>query len=439
MSGGRAADGGRLLSPRTAALLVACVVALFALSFLLRDKGPSVRPERVRTGAGTYSASAIGHAAFYGFLDESGVPVERGLGNALAQVGKEGTLIVVEPDVSQMLLGDGLTLLDAPRLLLVLPKWIGTRDPQQPSWVSAVAPQPLHRPTETLALVSLGPDLVYRTERPQGAAWGTNEIGVEPEIPGVVQLIRSNVLRPVVGGPDGMLVAEAVTEKGRVWVLADPDVMSNHGIGRGENARFMYALVRALREWDGGGAENAPVVFDETVHGYRKPEASAFDLLFRFPYAIVVAVVVGTALVWVWAGARRFGAPLPPRRVLDFGKENLIGNGARMLDYAGHHAVVTRRYIRAAVQDAAERLHLPPRLGEAEMARNLDRIARARGVGGSCVEILSRADDLVEQVARGGAGKREKERLNELFGCARDIYRWKGALLNGSATDRRHI
>ena len=80
------------------------------------------------------------------------------------------------------------------------------------------------------------------------------------------------------------------------------------------------------------------------------------------------------------AGAGRFGAPLAPGRAPDFGKARLIANGARLLDYAGHHDEVLRRYARRTVRAAARALHAPPGLEAEALTAWLDRVGAARAI-----------------------------------------------------------
>ena len=409
------------------ALAIACVVMLFAISLFLRaygDTAPSAVSARRAAGPGTYSTSALGYAGFYRALARTGLPVARGLGRALAKVGSSGTLILAEPDLGYMSGEDAMQLLSARRLLLVLPKWEGTPDADRREWVAEARLLPPLVPTQTLLLASSAPSEIVRVSWPQH--WGINELGVTPTGEGEVQLIRSETLRPVVGDAEGMLVGETVDEERKIWVLSDPDVMSNHNIVKGENAFFMLTLLGALRSWRNEDA-SALVVFDETIHGFRESERTPGALLLRFPFVVATLLACCTFSLFVWAGAGRFGRAVPAKRELDFGKAGLIANAVRLLDYSGHHADVLKRYILMILRDAGEAMHLSPALGDSELAAELDRIGCARGIEGLCSSAL-------ETVA--GAGDDERS-VRILFRCARKLYDWKGALLNGSTVDRR--
>ncbi len=408
-------------------LLLASAVALFALSVLLHaaDDDPVSSGRKYR--ANTFSISAVGHAGLYDVLRRLDRPVSRSVGNTLAMVGSNGTLIVAEPELARISSDDGLKLLGAPRLLLVLPKWYGVQDAGRPAWVSSVDPVPLTTARQTLALVA-GRSDVLRTAWPKD--WKTNQLDLIPSDAGsgIVQLIRSREMRPIVGTDEGMLIGEMIEEGRKIWVLADPDILSNYGISSGDNAAFSVAMIDVLRLWRNTD-DGAPVVFDETVHGYQEAQGSPIKLLFRFPFSIVTILTIITAVLLVLAGANRFGAARTPAPALDFGKKSLIDNSARLLDYGGHHAVVLKRYVRMTVRSVAHTLHAPPNLDEAALAAWLDRIGKARGIDASCAAIL-------HTVA--GLDTTDSKNLTRLFESARDIHRWKGEILNGSATRRRY-
>ncbi|UQZ90188.1 hypothetical protein C4J81_13650 [Deltaproteobacteria bacterium Smac51] len=414
-----------VFTPSTLALLLACALTLLALSVLLPafDDAPVSRGSR--SSPGSFSTSAIGHAGIYDVMRRLGRPVRRAVSNTLATVGSRGTLIVAEPDLRLIKSEDGLRLLSAPRLLLVLPKWRGFQDEDRPAWIGEVMPVANLNPQQTLALVA-GQSWVIRKEWPK--EWEGNELPFKPSgSGGLVQLIRSKELRPVVGTEEAMLVGEMREGRNRIWVLSDPDVMSNHGLGRGRNAAFMVTLLDALAATDGGGGAEAPIVFDETVHGFQAAQWSPMKLLFRFPFAVVTALVCAAALMMVLAGTGRFGVARRSKRALDFGKAGLIANGARLLDYAGHHEVILRGFIRLTVRSAAAALHAPGGLAGKNLIEWLDRVGRSRGLKTSCSDIMRDAFDKHGKNAGG---------LDRLYKNARKIYRWKGDILNGSGTSR---
>ena len=414
-------------SPRAIALLLACAVALFALSILLHAYDTSPRATGGKHGPGSYSTSALGSAGLYDTLRRLDRPVSRSVGNALAMTGARGTLILDEPDLNRLDDADRLKLMTAPRLLLILPKWQGIADEGRPAWIAEAKPVSPLVAQQTAALVTAmikGDSDIIRREWPAG--WSVNTLGIKPTGSGIVQLLRSRSLRPLVGTADAMLLGELRKDNTVIWVLSDPDVLANHGFGKGDNAAFMLALIDTLRAGNNTDL-TAPIVFDETVHGFRQAEGSPIKLAFRFPFVLVTLLAAVSAGLLLLAGTGRFGAPRPVPPELDFGKAGLLVNSAHLLDYAGHHALMLNRYVRMSLHNAGRSLHAPPGLSDTALAAWLDRIGKARGLSTSCAEIVRTAAALTVHDTRN---------LDRLFACARDIHRWKGELLHGSASHR---
>jgi hypothetical protein len=412
-------------------LFIASAVALFALSLILAAREDTLsRGESA--GPGVSSASAVGYAGLYDVMRRMDIPARRSAGNPPRDAGNRGVLVVAEP-MTQFMSGDesGLHRLEsAKRLLLVLPKWKWRADPQRPAWVSHMSPADISEAQTTLAIVAMDGSLVFRGDAPD--VWTANEFQFSPEISGVAQMLHpSEKMRTLVGDGDGAILAE-ITEGGRtVWILTDPDVMSNHGFMKGNNAAFMISVMNALSKI---GNENftgrIPIVFDETVHGFMSGNDSLLKMTMRFPYAIITILGLIWVILLVAAGAGRFGVPQAPERVIDFGKARLIDNGARLLDYGGHHAVTLGRYSRSAINDAARVLHVPEGPDARRTAEIIDRIGKSRNVSVSCSSIV---DDLA------AAEKADRPDISGMMEIARLAHKWKGEILDGSGVhSKRH-
>ncbi|MDR1920538.1 MAG: hypothetical protein LBS31_02175, partial [Candidatus Adiutrix sp.] len=432
--------GSASFSPAAIAVLAAAAVGLLAASVLLRAYGPEPAPAvgDDSFGANSFSVSAIGHAGFYDMLRRLGWPVSRRLGGDPLRAA--GTFIMAEPKLEHLSEAGGFEPAAAPRLLLVLPKWRGFRNADRRGWVGGatlLSPATVQQTLET-ALRSCGADLPPSAGSPSPAEagrrvqvarvpwplkWATNELGPAPAGSGQIQLLRDSGLRAVAAADEGLLVGELDYDGGVIWVLSDPDVMSNHGLFKGDNAAFMVALLGGLISAADDGGPAAPIVFDEAAHGFRKVQAEPFKLLFSFPFVIVAILLCATAGLLALAAVGRFGAPRRTRPNLDFGKAGLIGNGARLLGYAGHPPLVLRRYVGLTVRTVAQTLHAPSGLNEAALAGWLDQIGRARGVRLSCAEILAFATHIEAE---------KKHNQARLFQSVRDIHRWKGEILNES-------
>jgi hypothetical protein len=256
--------------------------------------------------------------------------------------------------------------------------------------------------------------------------WTTNALGLTPSLASPIQLVRGQGLRAVIAGEGGMLLAEitdpTVTRNRKIWVLADPDVISNHGLAREGNAALAVAIIKRLRSGNGS------VVFDETVHGFLAKPESPFMLLFRFPF--VVATVQGLIAValLLWATMARFGAPQSAPPPLSAGRGSLLQNMAKLIEFTGHQPVMVARYVQETVRDVARQLHAPRELAGKGLIAWLQRVGGARGVEIDCGALMHRADEL------GAARRRDPSSLVRL---ARDTHKWKGEILDGRSRHPR--
>ncbi|HEY4986910.1 MAG TPA: hypothetical protein VII39_09835, partial [Bradyrhizobium sp.] len=228
-----------------------------------------------------------------------------------------------------------------------------------------------------------------------------------------IQLIKNSMIRPIVAAAEGVLLGEFRQGRRRIWVLADPDPIENHGIGKGDNLAFATAVIYAMLAGKPG-----TLVFDETLHGFQHSTPSALKFLLEFPFNLIALQVVAAVVLLLMASVGRFGTPEIPDRVLHAGKRDLISNTASLIDHAGHHAAILRRYIGMVLQDAGRLLRAPRQLNDHELAAWLDRTGAARGLRSDCVASLGRI-----------AAKSED--LVSLFTEARAIHRWRKDILNG--------
>ena len=409
-------NSSSLFAPRMLAVWLAAVVMLGVAAIYFGAFGDA-RPGSDAVGPSTFSRSAVGHAGIAETLRRLGIEVAKSRSDSVGKLRPGGVLVIAEPNVSlqpQQL----RSLLAARTVLLVLPKRVGRRDRNRPAWVDQVVLLP---ETAAAAVLTLG-GIKAEVVRAPTASWSRNEIGPTPAIPAPMQLIKSSELRPVVAADNGMLVGELRTNTRRLWVLADPDLLQNHGIGEPGNAGFALALINGLR------GRNGTVVFDETVHGYEEQTGAPWLLLFEFPFVLATLQGVIAVGLLLWGTMGRFGAPLPPPPALQSGKHGLIQNTAKLFEFAGYQVVMVQRYVHAIVRDVARQLHEPAGLSGAAAVAWLDRVGQARGVHVTCAGLLQRADDLDR---RRDAGT--------LASLARDTYRWKREIVDGvPGHSRRH-
>jgi hypothetical protein len=385
-------------------------VVVFAISLYFMGGGELGGPDSV--GPSTFSRSAIGHAGIAEVMTQLGIPVVKSRSSSLDKLGAGSVLVIAEPRRTGPAEEAVRTLLKADTILMVLPKWTGLPSEQKSGWLREVTEGPTLDAQWALALVAPRGEVVREKTAVQ---WTTNALHVtpDPELP--VQLVKGDRLRPIIGGSQGMLVGE-LTDKGRkVWVLADPDIIANHGLAREGNAALAVALIKALRQGEGS------VVFDETVHGIVVRPVSPFLLLFRFPFVVATAQGLLAVALLLWAALGRFGAPQSAPPALSAGREGLLQNMAKLAEFTGHQDVIVKRYVQETVRDVAVALHAPRELSGAGLIAWLQRVGLARGVAIDCEAVL-------RQAAETGIRRRGPSALVRL---ARDIHQWKGEIVDG--------
>jgi uncharacterized protein DUF4350 len=409
----------RVFSPRLLSAWIIGAALAFACSLYLMTLGGDETQAIDGAGANTRSRSAIGYAGIAETLERLGFRVIKSEANSLQKLAKGSVLVIAEPRFARQQSQDaGHLLHEAKSALLILPKWRGVRSERHPGWIADAESVSEFEAIWTLNLAVDGGKLARESATQR---WTVNELGITPDILEPVQLVKSPRLRPIVASEQGALLAEFRDKDRRLWVLADPDVIANHGIGRKDNAAFSVALLNALRR-DGGA-----IVFDETVHGFLAKPADPFKLLFDSRFiSVTLQGAIAVALL-LWAAVARFGAPLPAPPPLDPGKRGLVRNAAKLITSAGHRPLIVRRYVDATVRDVARRLHAPRGLSDEGLIQWLQRVGRARKANLDCAPLYRRTLDET-------GGKRES---SSLVALVRDVYAWKQEIIDGDGGDPR--
>ncbi|HLA76701.1 MAG TPA: DUF4350 domain-containing protein [Vicinamibacteria bacterium] len=395
--------------------LVAAAACSLALALVL----VIVRPEAGQvgsSGADAFSRSALGHRGFVDLLRAEGVPVVVSRYASASRASDTAVLVVAEPHLDGAHSSRGQKLAgmieSVDTVLLVLPKWTGREDPQVPGWIDSAELMG----SETVGQVLRAAKVEASVVRPAtaGACQGT-AVPAEWTAP---QLLRSDAVsfHPLISCPGGILLGEVESPEGpRILVLSDPDPISNHGLGRGDNARLALEIVGRAR------TPGQAVVVDETLHGHERIP-SLWREMFAFPLLPSVVQAGLALLALVWSGMGRFGAPLPSPAARASGKDALIENTASLLRLAGHSAHTLGRYLEATVGDVGSALHAPAFSRPGELRAWLHALGRRRG---SRVDLRA-LEEQVGHVQEAGARTAEP-----VVAAARRIHRWKQEMLRG--------
>jgi hypothetical protein len=291
--------------------------------------------------------------------------------------------------------------------LLILPKWLTAPDQLHSGWVyeaGLLTPAFVARRLDEVAKVAKVAIAQRETQRSLAAGEEWLE-GIEAPLPRSPQYISGERVKPLLAGPGGALLAQL--GEGALYVLADPDLMNNHGLKDPRTARAALRMIEALNVTD-----STEVDFDLTTNGFaRKP--NALKLIFEPPFlALTLALFVAALLAGIH-GAFRFGPEAEEERAIAFGKAALVENSAGLIKLARREHRVGGAYADLIAEEAARASGAPAALRGAELEAYLDRLSAPGSARFS--ELAARA--------RAAANR------FELTGAARALFLWKKEII----------
>ena len=407
-------------------LVVVCVISFLGLG-LLAVFGPDFAPTRSGR-ANVYSSSAVGHGALHDVLRDMGVPVAIHRNPSRTPLQDTGVLLVLEPQLhleTDALDRPGLAQLiaEAPAVLLALPKWqVVTTDGKHPR-VAQFAPWPQTEIMGSLEALGLDADLLRLQIEPE-AVIEPNPYDLDPAYDGPFrQYLGSEMIEPVIGTANGMLLGRVMIDETLVYILSDPDLLQNHGLHREPNAQLVVTWIEELRK-------DGPVVFDETLHGFPPKNESLVRELFRFPLVLVLVHIVFVVVLLLWGGLARFGDAPPPPPDVEPGSEFLIRHTAQLLQFTKHRQMALRRYVGDTGRAVAARYRLPTDLKGDALDARLDALGARQGVTPSWSE---RKQHALAVAARADSGSGVAP-----LRAAHDLHAWKQEMLDGTGSSSRN-
>lgn len=400
MSDGAAAGEKAVFNPRTVAAVAVAGVVAFVLFMLLSAYSGDLNP-RADARAHPLSNAATGFRGFVRLIDLGGGR-SRMIRTPEETFTEELVVLTVEPQTDPRALRDLLQRRSQFPTIVILPKWDVTRHPARPGWVRRMGGLPPQIVNELLAEMGGG---TVQVEAPKADVVGIDFLGsYRAPAPQQLQTISGGQLVPLASAGGGAAIAQI----GRAphYVIADPDLLNNHGLAERERARAALLLIDIANST---GAE--AVGFDLTLNGLGSAP-NALKLAFEPPFLpLTLALFVATMLAALH-GAVRFGAPREEAPALAFGTSALIENSAALFRIArrehragGSYAELIRE---AAARDSGAHLAL----GDAELDSYLDRVSPP---GGPKFSILA-------------ANAREASRT-DIVQRARALFQWKKDLL----------
>ena len=412
MSGAGATTGG---AGRGLYWLVAGGIIAFALMAV----SLAFAPLTVRSsGADVFSRSAYGHAAFAALLEQAGYTVRINRQTPVATTGGVALYIALEPRNATDLEAQIAALPPDTPVLVVLP----FRVPPVELFGVLVPPMQDFVPLATarsIAQVGVPGVGVERTgpppaERPTVAdlmdwqtIWERRAAAINATVQILVPGDRTVGFEVLVGTADAPVAVRR--HSGDRWLLANPDLLANHGIHEPERAAQILGLVNASARL--GGA----VVIDETLHGYELPP-DPWRAMLTPPLLAATLTAMLAAVLLAWAGSVRFGRPRPEPPALAPGARTLIETAASPLSAADHGTAILDRYVDIQAADVARRFEPGVDIASRGAADGwLDELAEARGATHRIGELRPH----------------QRLRAPAILVRARLAHRWTREILNG--------
>lgn len=354
------------------------------------------------------SRSSVGFAAIARLLQRSGEPTVLSRG-ALSPAAEEGLLVLTLS--AQTSAADIEDFEHSGPMLIVLPKWRTTPDPLHRGWVRTdrlqsskvilnVLPKDMTHGLQFVQRQKGAQPVVLR--RPDGSAFPS------PGRISNLQGLISPTWRPVLLDQDG--VAVMIHDGHGRYILADPDFLNTTGVKSLAGARTAVAMLDLIR------AEDTPVVFDLTLHGFER-SLNPLRLALEPPLlGATLCLVLALLLAGVQA-AVRFGPARSAGRALALGKRALADNTAALVRLAKREHRMAGPYAELTKTEVVKAASLPRGLSEAETEIVLDRMSQAAGAS-------QRFGKLAEQAR---AAQTPADQLK----AARDLYQWRQEMARG--------
>ncbi len=182
------------------------------------------------------------------------------------------------------------------------------------------------------------------------------------------QLVRSSNCAPIVGTDAAMLLGRCsygTKVKGQrdFLLLADPDLLNNHGLALGDNARVASAL---FEEW----AEGKNVVIDYSASNWlvperaRAPRVRSWSDLGRFfspPFTLLWLAGLLSMALMLWRAALRFGPVIETLANISASKRLAVAARARLMRLSDQDGAMLSDYAQIRIATLCAQIFGPAR------------------------------------------------------------------------------
>jgi hypothetical protein len=384
-TGRRIGGGDSAFRPQTVALMLIVGILAFVAMLVLGAYAPDLRRGN-NGGTHALSRAVVGFSGLYRLVEATGRH-PRIIRND-HELETEDLVILSPPDGTTNVSLPVQSRTDKPTLM-ILPKWNVQADPVVTGWVRYVGLYSRDVPEGVLAP---GTKLTVTRRASGGAALIVPETMVDAQTgaparftaPRPLQTIAGAGLQPVITDREGRIVLGQIGTD--LYVLADPDLLSNRGMKNANQAQAALALLDYLSDT---GAEG--IAFDVTLNGLGH-SPSPLKLAFAPPFlAMTLAIAAALLLAGLYA-LGRFGSPQRRPRAIAFGKAALVDNTAALVRKARREAMLGGRYAQVVRERAVAAFGVPARLRDAALDAYLDKLG-GRGRFSDLARAAETADD----------------------------------------------
>lgn len=277
-------------------------------------------------------------------------------------------LAVVTPEDSATNLSKVLDARSSRTTLIVLPKWETRPDRVHTGWVNVIGLLPVMVPQGVLA-----PRIALKITQSRSSHEPLRnvELAAPADLhflaPAVVQTMSGSSIKPLITTRNGGIVLAKVADR-PLYVLSDPDLINNHGMGNEQQARSALAMLDFLNST---GARS--ILFDVTANGLGRSR-SPLKLAFDAPFLSVTLIIFAAMLLAAWQALVRFGPIAKRERAIAFGKAALVDNSAALIRKAGRAPHLGSRYVEVIRERAVERFKIAPTLEPEMLDARLDEL-----------------------------------------------------------------
>ncbi|HEX9946984.1 MAG TPA: DUF4350 domain-containing protein [Allosphingosinicella sp.] len=383
--------------PATVLLIAAIGILAFGAMLILGAYAPDLRSGR-NGGAHALSNAATG---FSGVVQLAGATGRNPVILRSETLLDTEDLVVLTPETGAKDMTEILARRRGKVTLVVMPKWQTVADPARTGWVRAQGLRPAWDPAGTLA-----PDHPLKVQRHRGggSALRTLPGQAPPELrfaaPGPLQTVSGPGIKPIITDRSGRAVLVQVGED-PLYLLADPDLLSNRGMADRRQAAAALAMLDYLNSTGAGS-----IVFDVTLNGFGQTR-SPLRLMFDPPFLAATLAIAAALLLAGWQAIARFGAPRRPERAIAFGKAALIDNSAALVRQARREAALGGRYAEMIREKAMTVFAVPAKLRDSAI-----------------VDYLDKLDGRTSFSALAAAAEQARGR-EELLAAAQALHRWQ--------------